>query len=107
MFDKLNMGEMGKMFEQMQEQAKSMQDSNDSKVFTAKSGGGMIEISVNGKHEVINLDIDDSLMDDKESLQILLMSSMTDVMKMVEDDKKNSAMSMMGNLGAMNPFGAK
>lgn len=104
MFDKLNMGDMGKMFEQIQEQAKTMQEENDTKVFTAKSGGGMIEISVNGKGEVINLDLDDTLMDDKDSLQILLMSCMTDVIKMLEDDKKNSAMSMMGQMGGMNPF---
>lgn len=107
MFDKLNMGDMGKMFEQVQEQAKGMQEVNDSKVFTATSGGGMIEVSVNGKGEVINLDIDDSLMEDKDSLQILLMSSMTDVIKMLEDDKKSAAISMMGNLGKMNPFGEK
>ena len=104
MFDKLNMGDMGKMFEQIQEQAKNMQETNDSKVFTTKSGGGMVEISLNGKGEVINLNIDDSLMDDKDSLQILLMSCMTDAIKMLEDDKKNAAMSMMGNMGGMNPF---
>ena len=107
MFDKLNMGDMGKMFEQVQEQAKAMQEQNDAKIFTTKSGGGMVEVSVNGKGEVVNLDIDDTLMDDKDSLQILLMSCITDAIKMLEDDKKNSAMSMMGNMGGMNPFGGK
>lgn len=65
MFDKLNLGDMGKLFEQVQEQAKEFQEKNESKTFTAKSGGGMIEVTINGKGEVINLEIDDSLMDDK------------------------------------------
>ena len=107
MFDNLNMGDMSKMLSDMQDKAKQMQETNDTKVFTTKSGGGMIEISLNGKGEVINLDIDDALLDDKDSLQILLMSGITDAIKMLEDEKKNSAMSMMGNLGGLNPFGAK
>ena len=104
MFDKLNMGEMGKMFEQLQEQAGKLQDESASKIFTAKSGGGMIEASMNGKGEMVNIDIDDSLLEDKDTLQILLMSSITDLFKMIEDDKKNTAMNMMGGL---NPFGSK
>jgi DNA-binding protein YbaB len=47
------------------------------------------------------MQIDDSLMDDKESLQILIISVVNDVTKMVEDNKKSQAMDMMGG---MNPF---
>lgn len=104
MFDKLNLGDMGKMFEQMQESASKIQEESKSKVFTTRSGGGMIEASMNGNGEMIDLSIDDSLMDDKDSLQILIMSAITELFKMVEDDKKNTAMSMMGGL---NPFGGQ
>ena len=95
---------MGKILEQLQEQTSKLQDDSASKIFTAKSGGGMIEASMNGKGEMINIDIDDSLLEDKDTLQILLMSSITDLFKMIEDDKKNTAMNMMGGL---NPFGSK
>ena len=104
MFENLNMGEMGKMLEEMQKKASDAQAQSQSHVFTTKSGGGMVEISMNGKGEVIDLNIDDSLLEDKDSLQILLMSSITDVVKMMEDDKKSQAMNMMGGL---NPFGSK
>ncbi len=103
MFENLNLGDMGKMLEEVQKKAQALQEESASKVFTAKSGGGMIEISMNGKGEVVDLNIDDSLLEDKESLQILLMSSITDVVKMLEDEKKHTAAHMMGGF---NPFGS-
>jgi len=102
-FEGLDLGKMGKMMEQMQEKAKELQEQAKNIEFTAKSGGGLIEVTANGAGEVIDLNIDDSLLEDKESLQILLISAMNDVNKMIEDNKKSQAMGMMGG---MNPFGA-
>jgi hypothetical protein len=103
MLDGLNLGDMGKMLEQMQDKAKEIQENSKNLQFTAKTGGGLVEITANGLGEVIDLEIDDSLLDDKESLQILLISAMNDVNKMAEDNKKSQAMGMMGG---MNPFGS-
>ena len=63
----------------------------------------MVEVRANGAGEIIDLNIDDSLLEDKESLQILLISAINDVNKMVEDNKKSQA---MGMLGGLNPFGS-
>ena len=103
MFEGFDLGNMGKMIEEMQEKAKEMQEQAKNVEFTAKAGGGLVEVTANGTGEVIDLTIDDSLMEDKESLQILLISAMNDVNKMVEDNKKSQAMGMMGG---MNPFGS-
>ena len=103
MLDGLNLGDMGKMLEQMQDKAKEIQENSKNIQFTTKAGGGLIEITANGLGEVIDLEIDSSLLDDKESLQILLISAMNDVNKMAEDNKKSQAMGMMGG---MNPFGS-
>ena len=99
-----NMGDMAKMLEGMQENASKLQTELQSKTFNVKSGGGMVEVSVNGKGEVIDINIDDSLMTDKDSLQILLIGAMNDAYKMVKQNEQSSA---MGMLGGMNPFGAK
>lgn len=99
-----NLGDMGKMLEGMQENAQKLQDELEAKTFSVKSGGGMVEVSVNGKGEFIDINIDDSLMEDKESLQILIIGAINDAYKMVEQNKQSSA---MGMLGGMNPFGAK
>ena len=103
MFEGLDLGNMGKMMEQMQEKAKEIQEQAKNVQLTAKAGGGLIEVTANGAGEVIDLSIDDSLLEDKESLQILLISAMNDINKMVEDNKKSQAMGMMGG---MNPFGS-
>jgi len=103
MFEGLDMGKMSEMIGQMQEKAQEMQEQAKNVEFTAKAGGGLIEVTANGAGEVIDLNIDDSLLDDKESLQILLISAMNDVTKMIEDNKKSQAMGMMGG---MNPFGS-
>ncbi len=102
-----NMGDMGKMFEGMQENASKLQEELESKTFSVKAGGGMIELSINGKGEVVDLDIDDSLLEDKDSLQILLIGAMNDAYDMVQKNQQNSALSMLGGMGGMNPFGAK
>jgi len=101
MFDINN---MSKMLEGMQENATKLQAELESKTFSVKTGGGVIELSLNGKGEVIDLDIDDSLLLDKASLEILLIGAINDANKMVLDNQKSSAMNM---LGGMNPFGAK
>lgn len=92
MFENLN-----DFFQKFQEQIQEQ----DNKIYTAKSGGGLVEASVNGKFEVVDIKIDDSLLEDKESLQILLMSAINDAIKMAVDDKKAQALSMFGgmNLG--------
>lgn len=97
-----NLGDMGKMLEGMQEQAQKLEAEMASKEFTVKTGGGMVKVTMSGKGEMIDLEIDDSLLEDKESLQILLIAAVNDANKMVEENKKNSA---MGMLGGMNPFG--
>jgi len=101
MFDKMNFGEMGKMLEQMQAQAQQLEAEMAQRTFTVKTGGGMVKLEMNGRGETLDLEIDDALLEDKASLQILLIAAINDAVKMVEDNKKHSA---MGMLGGLNPF---
>lgn len=103
----MNFGDMGKMFEGMQENAAKLQAELESKTYKVKSGGGMVEVLMNGKGEVLDIIIDDSLMSDKETLQILLIGALNDANKMMQDNQQNSAVDILGGLSGMNPFGAK
>lgn len=96
MFDGL--GDMGKLLEGMQENAAKLQEELASKRFTVKSGGGMIELTLNGNGEVIDLSIDDELLSDKDALQILLIGAINDANKLVQKNQQSSAMSMLGGL---------
>jgi len=95
---KINLNEM---MGQVQEMTAKAKEEGAKQTFTSKVGGGMIELSINGNSEVIDLQIDDSLLEDKDSLQILLISAMNDVIKQSDEAKKSSITNMMGE---MNPF---
>ena len=102
MFEGLDLKNMGKMVEQMQEKAQDMQEQSKNISLTAKGGGGLIEVTVNGAGEVTDVSIDDLMMDDKTSMQIMLISTVNEAIKMAESNKKSQAMSMFGGI---NPFG--
>lgn len=104
MFDNIDFSKMGEMFEEAQKQAQKMQEEAKTKTYTAKSGGGMVSVSINGEGEVNDISIDNSLLEDKESLQILLISATNDAIRMVEDGKKQAASQMLSGMGG---YGAK
>lgn len=96
------MGDLSNMMKGFEEQAQKLKDELAQKTFSVKSGGGMIDLTLNGNGEVIDLNIDDELLEDKDSLQILLIGAINDANKMVQQNQQQSA---MGMLGGMNPFG--
>ena len=91
MFGNIDLNEMMKKLQENME-------AQNNKTYTAKSGGGLVEATVNGQFEVVDLKIDDSLLEDKESLQILVMSAVNDAIKMAVEDKKAQALNMFGGL---------
>ena len=71
---------MMKQAQKMQEDMQKAQQQLANEEVTGESGGGMVKVTMNGKHEVRRIEIDDTLVgDDKEfrfSLRgFLLMSS--------------------------------
>jgi len=99
-----NMGDMSKMLEGMQENATKLKAELESKTFSVKTGGGLVELSVNGNGEVVDLMIADEALLDKASLEILIIGAINDANKMVQQNQQSSAMGMLGGMGG-NPFG--
>jgi len=98
------MGDMSKMLEGMQENAAKLKAELESKTFSVKTGGGLVELSVNGNGEVVDLMIADEALLDKASLEILIIGAINDANKMVQQNQQSSAMGMLGGMGN-NPFG--
>ena len=98
------MGDMSKMLEGMQENAAKLKAELESKTFSVKTGGGLVELSVNGNGEVVDLTIADEALSDKTSLEILIIGAINDANKMVQQNQQSSAMGMLGGMGS-NPFG--
>lgn len=99
MFEGIDFSKMGDMLNSVQQKAKDFQAQNEALEFEAKSGGGLICVKANGIGEILDISIDDSLLEDKESLQILVISAVNEVLKKVEDSKKQLAAKMLGSFG--------
>lgn len=93
------------IFGDMPKKIQDLQDKNRETLFNAKSGGGMVSVSMNGMGELVDLSIDDSLLKDKRSLEVLLISAINEVYKSVEENKKSMAMNVLGGLGDLKNFG--
>ncbi|RDU68961.1 nucleoid-associated protein, YbaB/EbfC family [Helicobacter cholecystus] len=86
----------------LQEKAKELEEKSKSEIYEVKSGGGLVSLRANGAGEIVDLNIDESLLSDKEAMQILLIGAFNEVFSKIEEGKKNQA---MGMLGGINPFG--
>lgn len=105
MFDMMKM--MGKMKE-VQAKVKEAQDNLVNIKTTAESGGGMVKATVNGKKELISLDIDNDLIkpDDKEMLQDLVVAAVNKATQEAEvlakEEIKKSTEGMLPNIPGMD-----
>ena len=65
-----NMSKLLKQAKDMQEQIEEAQSQLSELIIEADSGGGMVSVKVNGKQEIIELNIDpDAMSEDKEMLE--------------------------------------
>ncbi len=99
MFGNMDLGGLGEMLSEVQKKTQELQEKSLSQVYEAKSGGGMVTVQANGKGEMIDITIDESLMDDREALQILIISAVNEVNRKIEAGRQEAAMGMLGNMG--------
>ena len=69
-----NMNQMLKQAQKMQEDMATLQEDLENREYTATSGGGMIEVTVDGKHNIKKLTINPDAVDpdDVEMLEDLI-----------------------------------
>jgi len=101
MFDMMNM--MSKVKE-MQEKMKAAQESLAEIIVEGESGAGMVKAKVNGKKELISIDIDSALLkeEDKEMVQDLIVAAtnkaLTEADIQSKEKLKESTEGMMPNI---------
>ena len=57
---------MMKKIQQMQEEMARIQEEVENSEFTASAGGGAVEVTVNGRHEVLSVKMDPEIVDPEE-----------------------------------------
>ena len=101
----MNQAAMMKQAQKMQQELLRMQEEQENKPYTAKAGGGMVSATVNGKHEVVALEINPEAVDpdDVEMLQDMVMAAVNEAMRNADADAAQNMSRLTGglNLGGM------
>jgi len=100
------LGNMMKQAQKMQADMQKAQEEIGNMEVEGQSGGGMVKVLMNGRHEVRRVSLDDSLMeDDKEMIEDLLAAAVNDAVRRIEQE---SSEKMSGVTAGMNlPGGMK
>ena len=96
-----NMSQIMKQAKAMQENMAEMQKKIEETEIEGSSGGGVVKIVMNGKHEVKNLFIDPSIVnsDEKEVLEDLIIAALNDVNKKIAENTNDQLGSISGGMG--------
>ena len=99
----MNQAAMMKQAQKLQQQMLQMQAEQEAKTYTAKAGGGMVAATVNGKHELVNLDINPEAVDpdDVEMLQDMIIAAVNEAMRTADTDAANNMSKLTGGLGGL------
>ena len=96
-----NMNNLMKQAQRMQRQMEEAQKELEEKEVTATAGGGVVEITVTGKHEIKNVKIDPEAVDpdDVETLEDLIMAAANEALREMESASAEVMNSLTGGLG--------
>mgnify|MGYP001589417154 FL=1 len=102
------MAGMMKKAQQMQENMQQAQEEIKQLTATGQAGGGAVKVSINGEHQASNIEIDETVMDDKDMLEDLILSAINDANEQIAEisaAKMKTATGGMKLPGGMNlPF---
>ena len=101
----MNQAAMMKQAQKMQQEMLRMQEEMESKTYSATAGGGVVTAAVNGKHEVVSLQIDPEAVDpeDVEMLQDMVIAAVNEAMRTADSDAASNMSRLTGglNLGGL------
>jgi DNA-binding YbaB/EbfC family protein len=93
------LGNILKQAQRMQEELQKAQERLAQEEVTGESGGGMVQVIMNGAHEVKRVMIDPSLIsDDKEMLEDLIAAATNDAVHRVADKMKENMAGLTSGL---------
>ena len=97
----MNQAAMMKQAQKLQQEMIRMKQEQEAKTFTAKAGGGMVSATVNGKHELVGLEINPEAVDpdDVEMLQDMVLAAVNEAMRTADAEAANNMSRLTGGMG--------
>ncbi len=100
-----NMSNLMKQAQRMQRQMEEGQKELETKEFSASSGGGAVQVAVNGKKELVSIKLQEEIVDpeDIETLQDSILAAVNEALRQAEAANAELMGKMTGGLGGL-PF---
>ena len=97
-----NRNEMMMRIQKMQEDMQRVQEEVENSEFTASAGGGAVEVTVTGKHEIKAIKMKPEIVDpeDIDMLEDLLMASLNEAIRKANDTMEQTMNGVTGGLNS-------
>lgn len=101
----MNMQQMMKQAQKMQKKMEEVQEEAAKEIIEASAGGGMVNVKVNGKQELIEISIEDDVInpEDKEMLSDLIVAAVNEGMKKSHEMVQDRMSHLTGGMGLNIP----
>ena len=101
-----NMSAMLRQAQKMQEDMAALQEDLDSREYEISAGGGVVDVKINGKREILNINIKPEIVDpdDIEMLSDILVAAVNEAIKTVDETNNAEMSKITGNVGLPGMF---
>ena len=101
-----NMQSMIRQAQKMQEEMEKAQAELDEKEYETQAGGGAIKVKINGKKEILSLEISPDIVDpdDIETLSDVIIAAVNEAIKTVETTNNETMNKITGSLNVPGMF---
>ena len=101
-----NMNAMLKQAQKMQEDMENLQAELDEREYDISAGGGMVSLKINGKKEVLSMDIKPEIVDpdDTETLADIIIAAVNEGIKRVDETNSTEMAKITGSMGLPGMF---
>jgi DNA-binding YbaB/EbfC family protein len=100
-----NLGNLMKEAQKMQQRMQEAQEQLSQLIVTGESGGGMVTIEMNGRHDVRKVTIKPALMEEEvEMLEDLIAAAVNAAVRKVEEESKKKISQLTAGLNIPTDF---
>ena len=99
MFNKGNMSTMLNQAREVQKKIEEVQSDLENIIINAESGGGLVTVMINGKQEILELNISkEAMKEDKELLEDLIISAINKALSDSQEEMQSRMNSVTGGM---------
>lgn len=91
-----NIAQLMQQAQKVQENLKKVQEELANMEVTGQAGGGLVEVVMNGKHEVRRVSIDQEVADDREMIEDLVAAAFNDAVNRIQETSQEKMSDLTG-----------